>query len=78
MISMDTKQFEELSRKMETLNRLTALNAITGKSLSEQVATLMGLGFKASEVASILAKPTNVITATISYLREKGRKSPRV
>jgi hypothetical protein len=72
---MDAKQFEELSKKMDILIKLTALNAVTSKSLSEQVATLTGIGFKASEVAFILARPTNIITATISYLQKKRRKS---
>lgn len=73
MHKMDDRQFEELSRKMDVLIRLTAMNSVAGKSVSEQVSALASLGFKPSEIGSILGKPTNVITANISYLSKKGK-----
>ena len=70
---MDEKQFHELSRKLDILIRLTAMNAVAGKNLSEQVVTLSSLGFKPSEIGAILVKPTNLITATLSNIKRKKR-----
>ena len=70
---MDDRQFEELSRKMDMLIRINAMNAMAGRSLADQVGALSSMGFKPAEIASVLAKPTNIITATISYLNKKGK-----
>ena len=68
---MDERQFEVLSRKMDMLIKLTAMNAVAGKNLSDQVSLLSSLSFRPSEIGEILVKPTNVITATLSNLHKK-------
>ena len=43
---MDDKQFGELSRKLDTLVALAAVNVVSGKSLTEQVSLLDSIGLR--------------------------------
>ncbi len=67
---MDPKQFSELSRKIDILIKLTALNSIQGKNLQEQILLLFPINLKPIEIATLLHKPKNIITATMSNLRK--------
>jgi hypothetical protein len=58
---------------MDMLIRLTAMNAVAERNLTDQVSILSSMGFKPAEIASVLSRPTNVITATISYLSKRGK-----
>ena len=68
---MNDEQFGELSRKLDTLIALTAVNAVSGKSLSEQVSLLDSIGLRPFEIATILNKPSNLIRATLSKKRKR-------
>ena len=72
---MDDKQFRELTQKLETLIKLTAMNSVAGKGLTEQITTLNSVGLKPAEIAEILGKPLNSVTGIISRLkRREGEK----
>ena len=68
---MDDKQFGELSRKLDTLVALAAVNVVSGKSLTEQVSLLDSIGLRPVEIATILNKPSNLIRATLSKTRKR-------
>ncbi len=72
---MNEEQFEELTRRLDILIRLTAVNVTSGRSLTEQVTTLNNLGLKPIEIAVILGKPANLVRAMLSRVRKKGKGS---
>jgi Holliday junction resolvasome RuvABC DNA-binding subunit len=74
MKQLDKRQFDDISRKMDMLIRLSAMNAVSEMNLTEQVTALTSLGFKPSEIAAVLAKPLNIITATLSYSQKRRKK----
>lgn len=70
---MDNKQFEIITKKMDSLAKLLALNIIKDKPVNEQVETLRKVGFRPVEIADLLGKTQNQINVTISVL-EKAKK----
>lgn len=71
---MDDKQFETLSKKLDTLIAIAAVNAVSGKSLIEQVSLLNSIGLRPFEIVSILNKPANVVRAALSDARKRVEK----
>lgn len=70
---MDEKQFEIITKKMDSLAKLLAQNVIKDKTVNEQVDTLRKAGFRPIEIADLLGKTPNQINVTISLL-EKAKK----
>lgn len=73
---MDEKQFDALSKKMDTLAKLLAFNIINNKAVNEQVEILTKAGLKASDIADILGKTENLVYVTQSKLRKKKKSEP--
>jgi hypothetical protein len=61
----------EISGKLDVLIKLTAMNAVAGKGLTEQIESLDAIGLKPSETADILGKPLNTITGIVARLRKR-------
>lgn len=67
---MNDKQFKILSEKLDTLIKLTAINTLKGKSLTEQVEILAELGLQPKKIATILGTDP----ATIRTLKSRVKK----
>jgi len=64
------KQFEELSEKLDMLIKLTAMNALRERTLTDQVEILSAIGLEPKEIATILGSDP----ATISTLKSRAKK----
>lgn len=71
---MSEKEFENISKKLDTISRLLAFDIIKGKSVNEQIDILTKAGLKASEIALLLDKTENQIYVTQTMLRKKKRE----
>ena len=67
---MSDRQFKILSQKLDTLIKLTAINALKGKNLTDQVEILSEIGLQPSEIATILGTDP----ATVSTLKSRAKK----
>lgn len=74
---MEEKQFEILTKKLDTLAKLFAFNIIDGKAVNEQVDILDKAGFRPTEIADILDKDPNQIYVTMSLLRKAKKKTSK-
>ena len=72
---MDNKQFEMLMKRMDSLEKLLAVNIIKDKTVNEQVDILTKAGLKAKDIAEILNKTENQIYVTQNALRKKKKES---
>lgn len=74
---MDEKQFSLLQSKLDALIRLTAMSALQGKSLKEQVSVLASLELTPKQIADILGKTPNHISVTLHEIRKsESAKKP--
>ena len=71
-ISLDKNQFELLIKKIETMEKLFAINLIKDKSVKEQVEMLYSMGIPISEIGIILNKKTTDIG---QYVYRKPKKN---
>lgn len=71
---MQDKQFETISRKMDSIIKLHAYNVIVGKPVMEQIKILSGVGLKTSEIADILGKTENQVYVTLNQLKKIKKK----
>ena len=67
---MSDKQFRILSEKLDTLIKLTAINALKGKNLTDQVEILSEIGLQPKQIATILGTDP----ATVSTLKGRVKK----
>jgi len=67
---MSDKQFRILSEKLDTLIKLTAINALKGKNLTDQVEILSEIGLQPKQIATILGTDP----ATVSSLKSRVKK----
>jgi transcriptional regulator len=67
---MSDKQFRILSEKLDTLIKLTAINALKGKNLTDQVEILSEIGLQPKQIATILGTDP----ATVSTLKSRVKK----
>jgi hypothetical protein len=72
---MSNEQFEKMMNRLDTLIKITAINAFQGKSISDVVRILSDLGFQNRDIAMILGT-TNAYVANVKYeiKRQRGRK----
>lgn len=71
---MSNKQFKQLTKKLDTLIKLTAMTALSGKTQKEQIRILSGLSLKPKEIAFILGTTPLTVSVTKSKLkREKSQ-----
>lgn len=71
---MTEKQFEEFSKKLNILTRLTALSLVAGKKQQEQFMLLSRAGFQPREIAEIVSTTPNTVRVVLSGLRSKKRR----
>ena len=64
------KQFEELCEKLDILIKLTAMNALRGRTLTDQVEILSLIGLQPKEIATILGTDS----ATVSTLKSRAKR----
>ncbi len=69
-------EFEKLIvTKLDTLIKLTALNALRGRELKEQVLILDRMGYQPKEIAEILGKTPNHISVALYEIRKRRGKN---
>jgi hypothetical protein len=67
---------KELSRKMDTIVRLLAMEVTRGRDLRDQIKLLNQAGLKPMEIAEVLGKTPNAIrVALFGIRRNRGRDS---
>jgi predicted transcriptional regulator len=74
---MSKEQFEQLVSRLDTLIKITAINAFQGKSRADVVRILSELGFQNKDIAMILAT-TPAYVAKVKYEFKKQRKKERI
>jgi hypothetical protein len=72
---MSDQQLKILSEKLDTLIKLTAINALKGKNLTDQVEILSEIGLQPKEIATITGTDPNTVRALKS--RAKSRKTKK-
>jgi DNA-binding NarL/FixJ family response regulator len=72
---MDEKQFNEIISKMDTINRLLALNIVKDFKIQEQkITTLSSFGFSPSEIAKLLGTTPHTVSVALSRIKKKAKK----
>lgn len=74
---MSDKQFKILTEKLDTLIRLTAIDALKGKNLTDQVEILSEIGLQPKEIATILGTDPNTVRALKSRVKKKKNEENR-
>ena len=70
---MSKEQFEQLLSRLDTLIKITAIDAFQGKSRADVVRILSELGFQNKDIAMILGT-TAAYVAKVKYEFKKQRK----
>jgi hypothetical protein len=66
----------EVSRKLDTVIRLLAVDVIKGRELKDQVRLLHQAGLMPKDIAGILGKTPNAIRVALFSLRKTKGDSP--
>lgn len=74
---MNDKQFDILTKKLDSITNLLAFSLVKDKPVSEQIETLTTVGLKASEIAILLNKTENQVYVTQTQLRKKKKSSSK-
>lgn len=64
---------EEILKKLDTLIKISVVNAIQGKSLKEQVRLLSLVSLAPKDIAEILRKSPNHISVILNDLRKENK-----
>lgn len=73
---MSKEQFEQLVSRLDTLIKITAINAFQGKSRTDVIRILSDLGFQNKDIAMILGT-TAAYVAVVKHELKKRRKTER-
>jgi len=73
---MSEEQFSTLLKRLDTLIKLTAINVLSGKSKTEQVAFLSSLGFQPKDIAWIVGTTRGTVKSLKRRLRKRAEKEP--
>jgi transcriptional regulator len=73
---MSKEQFEQLVSRLDTLIKISAINAFQGKSRADVVRILSELGFENKDIAMILGT-TAAYVANVKYEFRKQLKKER-
>jgi len=65
--------YEDMSKKLELLTRLTALSLIADKKQQEQIILLSRAGFQPKEIAEIVGTTANTVRVALSTHRKKQK-----
>lgn len=71
---MTDGQFEEISQKLDSLVRLTALSFVADKKQQDQFILLSSAGFQPKDIAELLDTTPNNVRVGLSQMRAKKRK----
>ena len=74
---MDESQLKTVEKKLDTLIKLIAVDAVRGREFREQVRVLDQAGLQPKQIAELLNKSPNNISVTLTYLRKQGKKQGR-
>lgn len=74
VIVVEPEQFGILTRKLDLILKLLALDKLHGKKQIEQVAILTDFGMRPSEIATLLGLETSNVTTQLAQLRTRRRK----
>jgi len=74
---MDEKQFEILTKKLDSITQLLAFSIVKDKPVSEQIEILTKAGLRASEISLLLDKTENQVYVTQTTLRKKKKESSK-
>lgn len=69
---MDTKQYKELSNKLDVIIKLLALSVVGEGTQKDQVGRLLSIGLMPSQVADVLGKSINLVTAYSSQIKKQS------
>ncbi len=69
---MDDDKLAQIIQKLDLLIKVTALNILAGKILTQQVEALDMAGLTPNQIANVLGKAPNTNTSITSRLRKKG------
>lgn len=69
---MSNEQFEQLLNKLDTLIKISVINAFQGKSRAEVITILSDLGFGNKEIAAVLGT-TPAYVAKVRHETKKQR-----
>jgi hypothetical protein len=71
---MSEEQFSQVINRLDTLIKITAINAFQGKSRQDVVLILSSLGFSNKDIAMILGT-TSMYVAKVKYgFKQKAKK----
>jgi hypothetical protein len=71
---MEDNQFQELKGTLGLVLKMLAIDKLSGKNLTDQVAILTEFGFRPSEICAVLSRELNEITAIQSRLKKRKSK----
>ncbi len=74
---MSDKQFKILSEKLDTLIKLTAMNSLAGKNLTDQVKILSEIGLQPKEIATLLGTDASTVSTLKSRVKKKRTKTKK-
>jgi len=68
---MTDDQYQNFSKKLDILIRLTAFSLIENKKQNEQFLLLSNAGFQPKEIAEIVGTTSNTVRVGLSSMRKK-------
>lgn len=71
---MEKDQFEQLNKKLDLMLKMLALDKLHGLKQIDQVDILTEFGMRPSEIATILGRKTENITAQLAQLKKRPKK----
>jgi len=76
---VEDEELKEISRKLDTMVRLLAIDVIRGRELRDQIKLLSQAGLKPTEIAEVLGKTSNSVrVALFGIRRSQGRDSASI
>jgi DNA-binding CsgD family transcriptional regulator len=69
---MPLEEAADLSKKLDLVIRLLAVNLVNGKSQREQIRLLSIAGIGPKEIADLLGTTSNTVNVALSGLRKSG------
>jgi DNA-directed RNA polymerase specialized sigma24 family protein len=76
-MSDELEELKDINSKLDTLIRLTAIQALESKKKVEAVQILTDLGFTEGKIADLLNTTTGSVQRMRHYLREKSSKKTK-
>ena len=71
---MNSDQFSIIEKKLNTVIKLLAMQAIGDKEYRQQVTLLDAMGFQSKEMAELTGKTANNVKVTLHHIRKSQKK----